>query len=279
MWDYTDKVNEHFRNPHNVGKIEQPDGEGQVGSLACGDALKLMFKLDEEGRIADAKFQTFGCASAIASSSALTEMIIGKTLGEAEKITNKDIADYLGGLPKQKVHCSVMGREALEAAIYNYRTGKKWDKEIEGEVVCHCFGVTDKEIERAIRENDVKTVEDLTDTCKAGGGCGNCLPELQGIIDRVRGELAAASGDSEERPMTNLHKIHLIEDVIDREIRPALRQDGGELELIDVDGDKVFVRFRGACSGCVVSQVTLKDVVEARLKDNVSTNIVVEEVK
>ena len=223
MWDYTDKVNEHFRNPHNVGKIETPDGTGEVGSLACGDALKLMFKLDDEGRISEAKFQTFGCASAIASSSALTDMILGKTLEEAEKITNKDIAEYLGGLPKQKVHCSVMGREALEAAIYNYRTGKKWDKEIEGEVVCHCFGVTDKEIEKAIVANDVKSVEELTDTCKAGGGCGNCLPELQAIIDRVRGEQAAPAAEPEKPPMTTLQKIHLIEDVIDREIRPALR--------------------------------------------------------
>lgn len=279
MWDYTDKVNEHFRNPHNVGKIETPDGEGQVGSLACGDALKLMFTLDDEGRIADAKFQTFGCASAIASSSALTDMIIGKTLDEAEKITNKDITEYLGGLPKQKIHCSVMGREALEAAIYNYRTGKKWDKEVEGEVVCHCFGVTDKELDKAIRENGLKTVEELTDHCKAGGGCGNCIPELEKTIARIEAELEAEAAAPEDRPMTNLQKIHLIEDVIDREIRPALRQDGGDLELIDVAGDKVSVRFRGACSGCVVSQVTLKDVVEARLKDNVSQDIVVEEVK
>lgn len=279
MWDYTDKVNDHFRNPRNVGKVDSPDGTGEVGSLACGDALKLMFKLDENGRIKEAKFQTFGCASAIASSSALTEMIIGKTLEEAELITNKDIAEYLGGLPKQKVHCSVMGREALEAAIYNYRTGKKWDKELEGEVVCHCFGVTDKEVEKAIRENDVKTVEELTDTCKAGGGCGNCLPELQAIIDRVHGEMAAESAVPEKVPMTNLQKIHLIEDVIDREIRPALRQDGGDLELIDVDGDVVKVRFRGACSGCIISEITLKDVVEARLKDNVSEDIRVEEVK
>jgi NifU-like protein len=278
MWDYTDKVNEHFRNPHNVGKIENADGTGEVGSLACGDALKLMFKLDENGRISEAKFQTFGCASAIASSSALTDMIIGKTLEEAEQITNKDIADYLGGLPKQKVHCSVMGREALEAAIYNYRTGRKWDKELEGEVVCHCFGVTDKELERVIRENDVTTVEDLTNDCKAGGGCGNCIPELESILARTLAEKEAPA-KAAVQPMTNLQRIHLIEDVIDREVRPALRQDGGDLELIDVDGNVVTVRFRGACSGCVVSAITLKDVVEARLKENVSEEIVVEEIK
>ncbi len=279
MWDYTDKVNEHFRNPHNVGKIEKPDGEGQVGSLACGDALKLMFKLDAEGRIAEARFQTFGCASAIASSSALTDMIIGKTLEEAEKITNKDIAEYLGGLPKQKLHCSVMGREALEAAIYNYRTGKIWNKEIEGEVVCHCFGVTDKEIEKAIRDNDAKTVEDLTNTCKAGGGCGNCIPELEALLKRTVEEVLVEKNKAANQPLTNLQRIHLIEDVIDREIRPALRQDGGDLELIDVDGNVVKVRFRGACSGCVVSAITLKDVVEARLRENVSEKIIVEEIK
>ncbi|MDD3275517.1 MAG: Fe-S cluster assembly protein NifU [Kiritimatiellales bacterium] len=278
MWDYTDKVNDHFKNPRNVGKIENPDGTGEVGSLACGDALKLMFKLDDEGRIKEAKFQTFGCASAIASSSALTEMILGKTLEEAEKITNKDIAEYLGGLPKQKVHCSVMGREALEAAIYNYRTGKRWDKELEGDVVCHCFGVTDKEIEKAVRENNIQTLEELTNTCKAGGGCGNCLPDIEKIMLRVHSEMDAPAVP-EKAPMTTLQKIHLIEDVIDREIRPALRQDGGDLELIDVNGDIVKVRFRGACSGCIISEITLKDVVEARLKENVSEDIHVEEVK
>ena len=169
MWEYTDKLKEHFFNPRNVGEIEAPDGVGEVGSLACGDALKLTFKLDENGRIKDAKFKTFGCASAIATSSVLTEMIKGLSVDEAAQITNRDIADYLGGLPEQKMHCSVMGREALEAAIENYRTGGRKKHELEGNVVCTCFGVTDREIDRVIRENNLTSVEEVTNYCKAGG--------------------------------------------------------------------------------------------------------------
>ncbi len=187
MWEYTDKVWDHFYNPRNVGEIENPDGVGEVGSLACGDALKLTFKLDDHGRIQEAKFKTFGCASAIASSSVLTEMIKGKTLDAAARITNKDIADVLGGLPEQKMHCSVMGMEALEAAIAHYRGAKAAvHKDTEGHIVCTCFGVTDKEIERVIRENDLTTVEQVTNYCKAGGGCGGCKGEIEKIIAAVQ---------------------------------------------------------------------------------------------
>jgi NifU-like protein len=259
MWEYTDKVKEHFLDPHNVGTIKEADAVGEVGSLA--------------------KFQTFGCASAIASSSALTDLIKGKTLDEALKVTNKDIADYLGGLPREKMHCSVMGREALEAAINNFRGISAPTPELEGEIVCECFGVTDAQIRRAIAENDLKTVEDVTYYTKAGGGCGNCVPEIERL-------LAEASGVGEEKAetplgrkkMTNLQRIQLIQKVIDEEIRPKLQADGGDLEVLDVDRTTVYVSLRGACTSCPSSQLTLKDGVEARLREVVDPEIqVVEE--
>ena len=188
MWDYSEKMMDHFRNPRNIGKIDNPDGSATVGSLACGDALQFQFKLDDSGRIKEAKFMTFGCASAIASSSALTEMVIGKTLDEARKITNAQIADYLGGLPPQKMHCSVMGREALEAAIKNYETGQNADRNLEDAVLCTCYNVSENEVRRVITENSLSTVEEVTNYTKAGGGCGKCLPKIQAILDEINGK-------------------------------------------------------------------------------------------
>ncbi len=274
MWEYTDKVKDHFLNPRNVGTIEDADGVGEVGSLACGDALTFYFKLDDNGKIKDAKFKTFGCASAIASSSALTEMVKGLTLEEAKKITNEDIASYLGGLPKEKMHCSVMGRDALEKAIACY-LGEP-EKKIEGEIVCECFGVTDVEIERTVRENHLSTIEDVTDYVKAGGGCQNCHERIQEIIDSVRGTERPVK--IKPRVMTNLQKIKLIEESIEREINPMLKKDAGRLELVDVDGNRVLVRLGGSCASCVKSPVTLKHYVEAKLRELVSPELVVEEV-
>jgi NifU-like protein len=274
MWEYTDKVKEHFLNPRNVGVIDAADGVGEVGSLACGDALKLTFKLDENNRIKDAKFQTFGCASAIASSSALTEMIKGLTLDEAKKITNEDIAQYLGGLPKEKMHCSVMGRDALEKAIAYYR-GEP-EQKIEGEIVCECFGVTDLEIERVVRENSLTTIEDVTHYVKAGGGCGNCHESIQNIINSVLGKERPTK--KKPKRLTNIQKIKLIEETLEREIRPALKQDGGDIELVDVDGNTVLVELRGTCAACSASEVTLKHYVESKLRDLVTPELVVEEV-
>ncbi len=280
MWEYTDKLKDHFFNPRNVGEIEDPDGIGEVGSLACGDALKLTFEVDANGRISDAKFKTFGCASAIATSSVLTEMIKGLTLDEAAKVTNKDIADYLGGLPEQKMHCSVMGREALEAAIENYRGGGKKKHELEGNVVCTCFGVTDKEIERVIRENDLTTVEEVTNYCKAGGGCGGCQGEIEKVIEKMQGEKVRAKlavVPQRGGKLTNIQKIQLIQQTINEQIRPALRTHGGNIELIDVEGNKVIVAFRGMCAQCKLAEFTLKDVVESKLREFVSEELFVEE--
>ncbi len=275
MWEYTDKVKDHFLNPRNVGVITNPDGVGEVGSLACGDALTLYFKLDDKGKIEDAKFQTFGCASAIASSSALTEMIKGLTLDEVSKITNEDIASYLGELPKEKMHCSVMGRDALEKAIAHYR-GEK-EKKVEGEIVCECFGVTDIDIRRAVTENNLSTIEDVTDYVKAGGGCDKCHEKIQDIIDSVQ---------SRDKPvkkkvikLTNIQKIKLIEETLEREIKPALKKDGGSIDLIDVDGNRILVKMRGTCASCSKSQITLKHYVESKLRELVAPELIVEEVQ
>ena len=275
MWEYTNKVKDHFLNPRNVGVIEDADGIGEVGSLACGDALTLYLKLDENERIKDAKFQTFGCASAIASSSALTEMIQGLTLEEAEKITNENIADFLGGLPKEKMHCSVMGRDALEKAIGNYRG--EAEKKIEGEIVCECFGITDLEIERAVRENSLKTIEDVTNYVKAGGGCESCHEKIQEIIDTSLGKERPAK--KKVIPLTNIQKIKLIEETLEREIKPALKKDGGDIELVDVDGNNVLVKLQGTCATCSASQITLKHYVESKLRELVTPELLVEEVQ
>jgi NifU-like protein len=245
-----------------------------VGSIACGDALKLTFKLDENGKIKDAKFKTFGCASAIASASALTEIIKGKTIEEVEKITNQDIVDFLGGLPEQKMHCSVMGRQALEQAIANYRGTSAKQKEDEGKIICECFGVTDHEIERAVRENNLTTIEEVTNYTKAGGGCGNCHEAIEKIIARVRAKPEEAAPPK----LTNIQKIKMIEETIEREIRPALQKDGGDIELIDVVANRVLVAKRGACSFCKASEQTLKNFMEAKLRELVSSDLTVEEV-
>jgi NifU-like protein len=274
MWNYTDKVRDHYLNPRNVGEIEQPDGYGEIGNLTCGDALRLTFKLDENGKVSDIRFKTFGCGSAIASASVLTEMCKGKTLDEIKKISNKDIAEALGGLPKEKMHCSVMGQEALEAAIKFYETGGEIPvkDQAEGKIICTCFGVTDKTIEKAIRENGLRTIEEVTNFTKAGGACGGCHGEIQKILDKVHGNQSCEKVKNSPR-LTTLQKIDKIREVITADINPILVQDGGSCELVDVDGNDVFIKFKGHCMGCAFSGLTLKSVVEKKLHEAVSDQL------
>lgn len=278
MWDYSEKVWDRIRNPRNAGSMADPDAVGEAGSLACGDALRLMLKLDENERITDAKYQTFGCGSAVASGSALTEMIIGQTLDEAARITNEDIVEYLDGLPEEKMHCSVMGMEALQAAVANYR-GEEPGAAEAGNIVCKCFGITDEKIRDAIRRNNLTTVEHVTHFTKAGGGCGQCHDDIQRILDE---ELAAREPEREEtRPkrLTNIQKMKMVEDAIEKHIAPTLRADGGDLELVDIDGDTVYVALRGRCAECVASGFTMSQVVQNRLRELVDEGLVVEEVR
>jgi NifU-like protein len=274
MWEYTEKVKDFFLKPKNIGEVENPDAVGDVGSIVCGDALRLTMKIDKQtNRIVDAKFQTFGCASAIASSSALTELIKGKTVDEALQVTNQDIAEFLGGLPKEKMHCSVLGREALEAAIANYR-GIEIPVEEEGRLVCKCFNVTEEKIRKVAMENHLTTVDEITDYTKAGGGCGECKEEIEKILRDVW-SLKLPEKPAKPKKLTNLQKIALIQEIIEREIRPGLQADGGDMELIDIDGNKVIIALRGMCTGCVMSNVTISGV-QQKLRELVSDEIVIE---
>lgn len=272
MWDYTEEVMDHYRNPRNVGRIDDADAIGEAGSLACGDALKIYLKIDKNNTVTDAKFQTFGCGSAVASSSILTEMIIGKSLDDVKKITNKDIADRLGGLPPEKMHCSVMGYEALENALGKY-FGEDVETSDKDKLICKCFSVTEKQIIHAIKDNDLKTVDEVTNYTKAGGACGHCKADIQAILDKYNSE-----PKEEPATLTQTQKILKINNIIEHQISPELRKDGGDIELVDIEGNKVLVRLRGNCSGCKNSTLTLKMFVETTLKEHISPEIEVVEV-
>ena len=276
MWDYSEKVREHFYHPRNAGPLVDANAVGDVGSIKCGDALRLMLKVDPQSElIVDAHFQTFGCGSAIASSSALTEIVKGKTLDEALKVSNQEIADYLDGLPPEKMHCSVMGREALHAAVANFR-GEVWsDDHAEGAMVCKCFAVDAVLIEKVIRDNNLSTVEQVTHYTKAGGGCSSCHEGVEDILAKVAQErctapavvakpVAVAVPVGKPR-LTNFQRMRRIEEVVES-IRPMLQRDHGDIEIVEVDGKNVYVNLQGACQGCMMEQATLSGI-QAQLID------------
>ncbi|MCK0526040.1 Fe-S cluster assembly protein NifU [Anaerobiospirillum sp. NML120449] len=288
MWDYSEKVKDHFLNPRNARVIEDANAVGDVGSIICGDALRLMLKINPTTDIIeDAAFQTYGCGSAIASSSALTEMLIGKSLAEAEKITNQMIADYLGGLPAEKMHCSVMGREALDAAIANYH-GKTYEHihDEDGEIICHCFGVGANKIKKVVWENHLTTVEEVTNYTKAGGGCQSCHMRIEEIIDEVWVDLercgtprpgfaqtpvqgikiatttenkscGCSTGNTTSFDGATLDSPHFQKvDGVVKELNSGLT-DGSRISLLGINGDEIKFRFTGNIATGMMHDMTL----------------------
>jgi NifU-like protein len=205
-------------------------------------------------------------------------MIKGKTLDEALKVTNQEIADALGGLPAEKMHCSVMGREALEAAIADFRgEAISQEDDDEGRIICTCFGISEGKIKRLAKENNLQFVEDITNYTKAGGGCGACLADIEDILEEVWGAEIAAQKPVKKAPkkLTNLERIVHIKEILDSEVRPMLQRDGGDLELIDIDGTKVVIRMVGHCSGCRAAGFTT-GWIQDKLQEIVDPDIIVE---
>jgi NifU-like protein len=311
-WEYSDKTKQlfmdavHGKPGTHMGEIENPDGMGEHGSIACGDALKFTFRVEKNGDdptkdiITEAKYLTFGCTSAIAASEALCALIeMGRyTPIEALEITNGDIVEYLEGLPEQKIHCSVMGAEALEAAVFDWAVKRGVDlqrlgvdihpeEQEEGRLVCKCFSATEPYLRRKIKELNLKSIPEITNAIKAGGACMSChhIPGgLQDLLDEIWGkseEVPAGipSADVSSREAAGMQELSpyqfskKIEKAMDDYIRPMLARDGGDLEIIDIKDRMVYVRLQGACMDCVGAGQTLKMLVERTLKDAVDERV------
>ena len=306
-WEYSDKTKQlfmdavHGKPGTHMGEIENADGIGEHGSIACGDALKFTFRVEKNEEdptkdvIVEARYLTFGCTSAIAASEALCHIIEEKryTPIEALKITNADIVDYLNGLPKQKIHCSVMGAEALDAAIFDWAKKRGvdlkslgvdvHDDEMEdGRIVCDCFSMTEPYIRRKVKELGLKTIPEITDAIKAGGACMACHHKpggLQDILDDIWGtkqeqaDKAAAQEAASPTPLSPYQLGKNIEKTVDEYIRPMLQQDGGGVEIVDIKETIVYVKLVGACANCVGATMTLKNLVENTLKERVDERI------
>jgi NifU-like protein len=312
-WSYSDKTKELFmaavqgQAGTHLGEIANPDGFGEHGSIACGDALRFTFRVERDpddatnDRIVEARYLTFGCTSAIASSEALCQLIEegGFSPIQALEITNDDIVRFVGGLPAEKVHCSVMGAEALQAAVFNWSQKRGIDlaelgvqldiedKE-DGRIVCKCFTLSEPYLKRKIRELELHSIEEITNAVKAGGACTTCHHTpggLQDLLDEVWGPEPTRFKECLEFPTERLPVIgeqevmssyqfaKKIERVLDDEVRPMLKTDGGDLELVDIKGTLVYCSLQGACSSCPGAAQTLKLMVEKSLKDKVDQRI------
>ena len=191
-WAYSEKLKEHFMSPKNILQGENTDdfdGVGMEGNLQCGDQMMGVIKVDKAKEIiTDCQWKTYGCASAIASTSVLSEMVKGRTLDEAFHISPKEVAEELGGLPEHKIHCSVLGDKALRAAINNYYVRNGQEDKVKQEqlkVVCQCMNITDHDIEDAVLEG-ARTYFELQERTKLGTVCGQCKEEAEVLLEKFK---------------------------------------------------------------------------------------------
>lgn len=309
LWEaYSKKVQERMDNPTHLGVItqEQADARGAKlivadhGAESCGDAVRLYWLVDENDKIIDAKFKSFGCGTAIASSDMMVELCLNKSVQEAVKITNLDVEHALRddpdtpAVPGQKMHCSVMAYDVIKqaAGLYLGKNAEDFEDEI---IVCECARVSLSTLREVIRLNDLTTIEEITQYTKAGAFCKSCIRPggheerkyyLVDILRDVRAEMEteklrenitnAESGDF--KAMTMVQKVKAIDKIIDENIRPMLVMDGGNMEIIDIketsDGFiDVYIRYLGACSGCGSAASGTLFAIESILQENLSQDI------
>jgi len=303
VWEqYSNKVIERMNNPKYLGEFSEEDAKkrnaklvvADFGSEACGDSVRLYWLVDPKtDKIIDARFKSFGCGTAIASSDVMTELTIGKTVDEAMKITNLDVEKALRdepnkpAFPPQKMHCSVMAYDVIIEAAAKYK-GEDAKKLKDNEIVCECARVTRGEIEEIIRKYNVKSVEELQKYTDAGTYCKSCVAPggheerdiyLVDIIKEVQEEMQKENlqkfvNTQNFEEMSLVKKIKAIEEVLDKKIKPMLAMDGGSVELIDVkEGEnfEVYLRYLGACSTCASGMMTLM-AIEEELNKSLNTN-------
>lgn len=305
-WEYSEKVRQLFKDAvqgvagTHMGEIENPDGFGEHGSMICGDALRFFFRVRQhptdpaQDVIIQARYLTFGCTSAIAASEALCSLLEeeAKTPIEALRITNQDLVKFLGGLPEQKIHCSVMGAEALRAAVIDWAKKRganlkeilprQLDEQAVDRLVCKCYSVSESYLRRKIRELNLRSIAEITNALKAGGGCGACHHArggLQDLLDEQWGVVTAPSDERhaetiKTRPAETLSPYRLgrkIETVLDVVVRPLLGQEGRGLELVDIKDFQVYCRLSGVSDRGAAQTCKLK--VEKCLKEQVDDQL------
>jgi NifU-like protein len=312
IWDeYSQKVQDRMNNPLHMGEFTEEDAEkanaklivADFGAESCGDAVRLYWLVDEKtDTILDAKFKSFGCGTAIASSDVMAELTIGKKVEEAVKITNIDVEFAMRdnpetpAVPPQKMHCSVMAYDVIKKAAAQY-LGVEFDALEDEIIVCECARVSLGTIREVIKLNDLTTVEQITDYTKAGAFCKSCIKPggheekdyyLVDILKEVRDEMAAesvkASADSAASgddiafaQMTLVQKLKKVEQVLDENIRQMLIMDGGNMEVLDIKENganiDIYIRYLGACSGCASSATGTLYAIEAVLKEKLDEGI------